>query len=76
LGFDPSVFVSLAFLFGSAANFRAMDGYTFLRSLISSLECRLGALFAVILVTSIFSPLFLNDVVILPRSPVLVRYAK
>jgi len=68
--------VSLAFLFGIAANFRAMDGYTFLRSLISSLEGRLGALFAVILVTSIFSPLVLNDVVILILTPVLVRYAK
>jgi len=76
LGFDPSVFVSLAFLFGIAANFRAMDGYTFLRSLISLLEGRLGALYAVILVTTIFSPVVLNDVVILILTPVLVRYAK
>jgi len=53
-----------------------MDGYSFLRSLISRLEPRLGALYAVVLVTSFFSPLILNDVVILILTPVLVRYAK
>ncbi len=73
---DLSVFISLAFLFGIAANFRAMDGYTFLRSLIAALEPRIGVLFSVILVTSLFSPLILNDVVILILTPVLVRYAK
>ena len=44
MSFDPSIFVSLAFLFGIAANFRAMDGYSFLRSLISAIERRLGVL--------------------------------
>jgi Na+/H+ antiporter NhaD/arsenite permease-like protein len=76
LDFDFSIFASLAFLFGVAANFRAMDGYSFLRSLISLLERRLGVLYAVVLVTSIFSPMILNDVVILILTPVLVRYAK
>lgn len=76
MDFDPSIFVSLAFLFGIAANFRAMDGYSFLRSLISLLEGRLGVLYAVVLVTSLFSPIILNDVVILILTPVLVRYAK
>jgi len=76
LDFDPSIFVSLAFLFGIAANFRAMDGYSFLRSLISLLEGRLGVLYAVVLITSLFSPIILNDVVILILTPVLVRYAK
>ena len=76
LDFDPSVFISLAFLFGIAANFRAMDGYSFLRSLISLLEGELGVLYAVVLVASFFSPIILNDVVILILTPVLVRYAK
>jgi Na+/H+ antiporter NhaD/arsenite permease-like protein len=76
LDFDPSIFVSLAFLFGIAANFRAMDGYSFLRSLVGLLERKFGVLYAVVLVTSVFSPLILNDVVILILTPVLVRYAK
>ena len=76
MNFDPSIFLSLAFLFGVAANFRAMDGYTFLRSLIGILEPKVGVLFAVVLVTSLFSPVILNDVVILILTPVLVRYAK
>ena len=76
MSFDPFIFVSLAFLFGIAANFRAMDGYTFLRCLISILEPKLGVLFAVVLVTGLFSPVILNDVVILILTPVLVRYAK
>lgn len=74
--FNSSIFVSLAFLFGIAANFRALDGYSFLRSLISIFEQRLGVLYAVVLVTSIFSPIILNDVVILILTPVLIRYAK
>jgi Na+/H+ antiporter NhaD/arsenite permease-like protein len=53
-----------------------MDGYTFLRSLISLFERRLGVLYAVVLLTSLFSPLILNDVVVLILTPVLVRYAK
>jgi Na+/H+ antiporter NhaD/arsenite permease-like protein len=73
---DFSIYLSLALLFGIAAQFRAMDGYSFLRSLISLFERRLGALYAVVLVTSIFSPIILNDVVILILTPVLVRYAK
>jgi Na+/H+ antiporter NhaD/arsenite permease-like protein len=76
LNFDPSIFLSLAFLFGVAANFRALDGYTFLRSLISALEPKVGVLYAVVLVTTAFSPVILNDVVILILTPVLVRYAK
>lgn len=76
MSFDFSIFVSLAFLFGVAANFRAMDGYSFLRTVISSLERRFGVLYAVVLVTVIFSPVILNDVVILILTPVLVRYAK
>ena len=76
MAFDPSIFASLAFLFGIAANFRAMDGYSFLRSLIGLFERRLGVLYAIVLVTSIFSPIILNDVVILVLTPVLVRYAK
>ena len=73
---DFSIYLSLAFLFGIAAQFRAMDGDSFLRSLISLFERRLGALYAVVLVTIIFSPIILNDVVILILTPVLVRYAK
>jgi len=73
---DPFIFVSLALLFGIAANFRAMDGYSFLRSLISVLEPKLGVLYAVVLVTSVFSPIILNDVVILVLTPVLARYAR
>ncbi len=73
---DPSVFASLALLFGIAANFRAMDGYTFLRVLIAAFEHKLGVIFAVIVVVSAFSPFVLNDVVILILTPVLVRYAR
>jgi len=71
-----SIYLSLALLFGIAAQFRAMDGYSFLRGLISIFQRRLGALYAVVLVTCIFSPIILNDVVILILTPVLVRYAK
>jgi len=53
-----------------------MDGYSFLRTVISIFERKLGVLFAIILVTSLFSPIILNDVVILILTPVLVRYAK
>jgi len=76
MAFDPTIFLSLAFLFGIAANFRAMDGYSFLRSLIGLIERRLGVLYAVVLVAGVFSPVILNDVVILILTPVLVRYAK
>ncbi len=73
---DPSIFASLALLFGVAAQFRAMDGYTFLRRAISALEPRLGVLYAVVLIAAVISPFVLNDVVILILTPVLVRYAK
>jgi Na+/H+ antiporter NhaD/arsenite permease-like protein len=74
--FDPSVYVSLAFLFGIAAQFRAMNGYSLLRKILSSLGGRVGLLYAVVLVAAVFSPLILNDVVILILSPVLVKYSK
>ena len=73
---DLSILLSLALLFGIAAHFRAMDGYSFLRRLISVLEQRIGALYAVVLVTAVISPFVLNDVVILVLTPVLVRYAR
>ncbi len=76
MGFDFSIFLSLAFLFGIAANFRAMDGYTFLRSLITILERKVGVVYAVVIVATLFSPLILNDVVILILTPALVRYAQ
>ncbi len=76
MGFDFSIFLSLGFLFGIAANFRAMDGYTFLRSLITILERKVGVVYAVVIVATLFSPLILNDVVILILTPALVRYAK
>ncbi len=76
MNLDPSIFVSLALLFGIAAHFRAMDGYSFLRRLISVLELRIGVLYAVIVVAALISPFILNDVVILVLTPVLVKYAK
>ncbi len=74
--FDPSIFVSLAFLFGIAAQFRAADGYSFLRGVISVLEGRLGVMYAVVVVTAVFSPFVLNDVLVLILTPVLVTYTK
>jgi Na+/H+ antiporter NhaD/arsenite permease-like protein len=73
---DFSAYISLAFLFGIAAQFRAMDGFSFLRAVITSLERRIGILYAIIIVTSIFSPLILNDVVVLILTPVIISYAK
>src|SRR5271169_1075606 len=73
---DLSIFVSLAFLFGIAAQFRAADGYSFLRGIISALEGRLGLMYAVVAVTAIFSPFVLNDVLVLILTPVLVTYSK
>jgi Na+/H+ antiporter NhaD/arsenite permease-like protein len=74
--FDPTIYLSLAFLFGIAAQFRAMDGYTFLRSAVVVFERRVGILFAVALVTLLFSPFLLNDVLIIVLTPVIVRYAR
>jgi Na+/H+ antiporter NhaD/arsenite permease-like protein len=74
--FDLSIYLSLALLFGIAAQFRSMGGYEFLRWIISVLEKRLGILYAVALLTVLFSPFILNDVVVLVLTPVLVKYAK
>jgi Na+/H+ antiporter NhaD/arsenite permease-like protein len=76
LQFDPSVYLSLAFLFGIASQFRAMEGESFLRRITAIFEGRVGMLYAVVIVASIFSPLILNDVVILILTPVVIRYAK
>ena len=73
---DVSIFVSLAFLFGIAAQFRAAGGYSFLRGMISALEGRLGVMYAVVVVTAIFSPFVLNDVLVLILTPVLVTCSK
>ena len=74
--FDPAVYLSLAFLFGIAAQFRAMDGYAFLRRVLASVEPRLGIIYAVVLVTFAFSPFILNDVLVLILTPAVIRYAK
>ncbi len=76
MAFDPSILVSLAFLFGIAAQFRAADGNEFLRSLLSSLEGRVGILYGVIAVTALFSPFVLNDVLVLILTPVVISYSK
>ena len=74
--FDLSIYVSLAFLFGIAAQFRAMDGHTLLRSLVAAFERRLGIVMAVAAVTFLFSPFLLNDVLILILTPVVIQYAR
>ena len=74
--FDPGIYVSLALLFGIAAQFRAMDGYSFLRRVLASLESRMGALYAVALLTFVVSPFILNDVLILVLTPPLIKYAR
>ena len=74
--FDVSIYVSLALLFGIAAQFRAMDGYSFLRNVLSHVEPRTGILYAVSLVTLVVSPFILNDVLVLILTPALIRYAK
>jgi Na+/H+ antiporter NhaD/arsenite permease-like protein len=76
LALDLSIFVSLAFLFGIAAQFRAADGHSFLRGVISALEGRLGVTYAVVVVTAVFSPFILNDVLVLILTPVLVSYSR
>ena len=73
---DLSVYLSLAFLFGIAAQFRAMDGYAFLRRVVASLEGRVGILAAVAIVTFAASPFVLNDVVVIILTPVVVKYGK
>jgi len=74
--FDLSIFVSLALLFGIAAQFRAADGFSFLRGIISTLEGRLGVMYSVVVVTAVFSPFVLNDVLVLILTPVLIAYSK
>jgi len=74
--FDPTTYVSLAFLFGIAAQFRAMDGYTLLRSVVAAFERRLGIVMSVAAVTFLFSPFLLNDVLVLILTPVVIRYAR
>ena len=74
--FDPAIYISLVFLFGIAAQFRAMEGYAFLRRMLAAIEPRLGMVFAVALVTFVFSPFVLNDVLVLILTPALIRYAK
>ena len=74
--FDPAIYVSLAFFFGIAAQFRAMDGYSFLRRILASIESRVGLVFAVALVTFVFSPFILNDVLVLILTPAIIKYAK
>jgi len=74
--FDPSIYVSLAFLFGIAAQFKAMDGYKLLRSLVATFERKLGIVMAVAAVTFLFSPFLLNDVLILILTPVVIQYAR
>ena len=73
---DLPVYLSLAFLFGIASQFRAMEGESFLRRITAIFEGRIGMLFAVVVVASLFSPFILNDVVILILTPVVIRYAK
>ena len=74
--FDLSIYVSLALFFGVAAQFRAMDGYTFLRRVLASIEPRVGILYGVALVTLVVSPFILNDVLVLILTPAIIRYAK
>ncbi|MDG6982849.1 MAG: hypothetical protein JRM74_05270 [Nitrososphaerota archaeon] len=73
---DPSIYLSLAFLFGIAAQFRAMDGNSFLRRVLASVELKTGVLFAVALVTFVVSPFLLNDVLVLILTPAVIKYAK
>lgn len=74
--FDFAVYLSLALLFGIAAQFSAMDGYTFLRRTVASFENRVGIVYAIVIVASLFSPFILNDVVVIVLTPVVVRYAR
>lgn len=73
---DYTIFVSLAFLFGIAAQFSAAGGNDFLRGVIAALEGRLGVMYAVVVVTVVFSPFVLNDVLVLILTPVIVAHAK
>lgn len=70
------MYLSLAFLFGIAAQFNVMDGDTFLRKVVAVFENRVGILYAVVIVAGLFSPIILNDVVVIVLTPVVVRYAR
>jgi Na+/H+ antiporter NhaD/arsenite permease-like protein len=76
LQFDPSVYLSLAFLFGIATQFKAMEGERFLRRVTGGLAGKVGMLLAIVAVTALFSPFILNDVLIIILTPVIVTYAK
>ncbi len=73
---DVFAYFSLAFLFGIAAQFRAMDGFSLLRRVIAIFERKIGILYAIVVVTSLLSPFILNDVVVIVLTPVVIRYAK
>ena len=73
---DPAILLSLTFLFGIAAQFRAANGEAMLHRLLSKLEGRLGVLLATILLTSLFSPFILNDVLVLVLTPVVISYSR
>ena len=53
-----------------------MDGYPFLRRVLASVEAKVGILYAVALVTFVFSPFILNDVLVLILTPALIKYAR
>jgi len=74
--FDPATYLSLALLFGIAAQFGSMGGYATMRMIIAKVEGRVGILGAVVTVTAVFSPLILNDVVVLILTPVIAAYSK
>lgn len=73
---DPFAYLSVAALFGIAAQFQAMDGYFLLHRIISIFERRIGIVYAVAAVATLFSPFIMNDVVILVLTPVLIKHAK
>jgi Na+/H+ antiporter NhaD/arsenite permease-like protein len=52
-----------------------MDGDAFLRRVVSGFEARVGILYAVVIVAGVFSPVILNDVVIVILTPVIIKYA-
>ncbi|MEM3670146.1 MAG: SLC13 family permease [Thermoprotei archaeon] len=68
--------MSLALLFGIAAQFRAMHGKKLIERLIGSLSNRVGVLYSTLIVSAALSPLVLNDVVILFLTPVLAEHCR
>jgi Na+/H+ antiporter NhaD/arsenite permease-like protein len=53
-----------------------MDGNAFLRRVVSGFEARVGILYAIVIVAGLFSPVILNDVVIVILTPVIIKYAR